>query len=254
MRSLHYVRDDECCWRRFAFVIASTAKKQRHCKRSEAISRSNVKALPLKTLAPWRHFSRVVQWARKLLLSVLLRQNKKTNRRAFHLTIRTGKAAMPLVHNLIKVAGLALLLQSATLAAAVDAKQSTSEATMKALLAETGDAANRQRLPKDGGAPAVVLRAYLSAMQARDWNAMQAVSPDEIRELMEEDEADGVHLELLDGMRKRAPAKIDIIEGWIVEDAVAFVSYQGHGADRGRKGIAQLVIENGKWKLTVLGL
>lgn len=165
-----------------------------------------------------------------------------------------SKSAALLMRNLIKVAALTLLLHCAAFAAPSEAKLSESEVKVNAVVAESGGTLERKRLPKDGGAPALVLQAYLAALNSRDWNAMQALSPAEIRDMMEEDEAEGFHPKLLDGMSKGSPAKIDVIESWFVEDTVAFVSYQGHGADRGRVGTAELVMEGGEWKLSVLGL
>jgi hypothetical protein len=164
------------------------------------------------------------------------------------------KVAAHVVRNLITLATLTLLLHSAAFAAPNETQPSPSELKVNALVAEAGGDVERKRLPKDGGAPALVLRAYLAALNSRDWNAMQALSPAEISDMMEEDEADGFHLKLLDGMRQGAPAKIDILEGWFVVDTIAFISYQGRGADRKSHGTAELLIEDGEWKVTMLGL
>jgi hypothetical protein len=170
------------------------------------------------------------------------------------MTLDISKSAALLVRNLIRVATLTMLLHSAALAATNQTQPSPSEVKVNAVVAESGGTLERKRLPNDGGAPALVLRAYLTALNSRDWNAMQALSPAEISDMMEEDEAEGFHLKILDGMRLGAPAQIDVVEGWFVVDTVAFISYQGRGADRKSHGTAELLIEDGEWKVTMLGL
>ena len=117
----------------------------------------------------------------------------------------------------------------------------------------TDGALRMQTLGRDGGLPGAVLRAHFAALKARDWSALKAVTHSDIRTMMEEDEADGHHLTMLDGMRADAPAEIEIVEGWI-EDEVAHVRYRGRGADAQLGGLAELVMERGKWRMTSAGL
>lgn len=141
------------------------------------------------------------------------------------MTVDTRNAEAILVCNLIKLAALTLLLHSAAFAKPYEAQPSPCEVEINARVENSGGILERQKLPKDDGAQGEVLRAYFSALQARDWNAMQALCPHETHELMEEDKADGYHVTLLDGMRKGAPSKIDIIDAWFALLTVAFISY-----------------------------
>jgi hypothetical protein len=111
----------------------------------------------------------------------------------------------------------------------------------------------RQYLPEDGGLPGAVLRAHFAALKVRDWNALKAVTAGDIREMMEEDEADGAHLDTLNAMRKKSPHKIDVLQGWI-EDGVAHVRYQGQVDGKLTKGQAELTMEDGQWKMMLAGL
>lgn len=113
---------------------------------------------------------------------------------------------------------------------------------------------NRQALPRDGGAPAQALKAYFAARGHRDWQAIKALTPSEIRSMMEEDEADGNHLLILDGMASSSPREIEIVEGWIEDGEVAHVRYRGRVGDDAIVGHAELVLENGEWLVAVAGI
>lgn len=166
----------------------------------------------------------------------------------------TNKVAKPsirtLMCGLLKIGGLAVLLQNAAFADQVSQGGPTTDAAIKT---STVEQSGRQMLAKDGGLPASVLRMHFAAVQARDWSAVMAVTVGEIRTMMEEDEEDGYHLSMLDSMKAKSPAEIEILEGWIL-DEVAFLRYQGLGTDRQRKGTAELLMEEGEWKITVVGL
>jgi len=166
---------------------------------------------------------------------------------------KTSKLPTPVVINLVKIVGLTVLLQSAAIAALGDTIPQGGSKADSTATTTADDTSTRQMLPKDGGLPGAVLHAYFAALQAHDWNALKAVTPSEIRVMMEEDERDGYHLRMLDNMKAQAPADIKILEAWVA-DEVAYVRYQGSGVDRQRKGLAELVLEDDEWKLTVAGL
>lgn len=115
-------------------------------------------------------------------------------------------------------------------------------------------AENVQTLPRNGGAPGKALRAYFAARKDRDWQAIKAHALPEVRRVMEETEADGVHLALLDRMADAAPQDIDILEAWIEEEVVAHVRYRGRIGTRSVNGHAELIQENGEWLVGVTGL
>ena len=112
----------------------------------------------------------------------------------------------------------------------------------------------RRNLAPDGGAPGKALIAYFAALKARDWQALKALTPEEIRNMMEEDEADGFHLKLIENMAKTAPSNIKTVEAWIEAEVVAHVRYQGRVAGKSINGHAELLLEDGKWLVTVAGV
>ena len=113
---------------------------------------------------------------------------------------------------------------------------------------------SRRNLAPDGGAPGKALIAYFAALKVRDWNALKALSPEDIRSMMEEDEADGFHTQLIESMAKAAPPSIKIIGAWIEAQVVAHVRYQGRVAGKAINGHAELLQENSKWLVTVAGV
>ena len=143
---------------------------------------------------------------------------------------------------------IALLLAEPTLADAkpVKAFSNSSETATSEI--------PRRNLAPDGGAPGKVLVAYFAALKARDWQALKAFTPENIRSMMEEDEADGAHLKMLAGMAKSAPPEINITEAWIEAEVLAHVRYQGRVAGKSINGNAELVLENGNWLVTVMGV
>jgi hypothetical protein len=135
---------------------------------------------------------------------------------------------------------IALLLAQPALADSKSAKTSSNSS-------ETATSEiPRQNLAPDGGAPGKALIAYFSALKARNWQALKALTPEDIRRMMEEDEADGAHLKMLAGMAKSAPPEINITEAWIEAEIVAHVRYQGRVADKAISGNAELVLEDGE--------
>ena len=55
-------------------------------------------------------------------------------------------------------------------------------------------------------------------------------------------------------MAKAAPPSIKIIEAWIEAEVVAHLRYQGLVTGKSVNGHAELVLENGKWLVTVAGV
>lgn len=151
------------------------------------------------------------------------------------------------------VFGAATVSSTQSLAAATTAVGTALRHLSAASESSSHSETQRQNLPKDGGLPGAVLRAHFAALKARDWNALKAVTAGDIREMMEEDEADGSQLTILDGMRKKAPQKIDILEGWI-ENGVAHLRYQGQVDGKPARGHAELTMEDGQWKMILAGL
>ena len=87
------------------------------------------------------------------------------------------------------VFGVAIVSSTHSLAAATAAVGTALQHSSAASESSSNSETQRQNPAKDGGLPGVVLRAHFAALKARDWNALKAVTAGEIREMMDEDEA-----------------------------------------------------------------
>ncbi len=100
-------------------------------------------------------------------------------------------AALP-ARKLIKTIGLAILLlgvSSALIGAskASHAQSNNARSNIDASESTVTDGAKRSMLGKNGGTPGAALSAYFAAIEARDWNAMRALTVKEVRETFEQD-------------------------------------------------------------------
>jgi hypothetical protein len=115
-----------------------------------------------------------------------------------------------------------------------------------AVFSETDLRADAEPLPADGGAPGQAVLAHFAALEAGDYEALKALSHPEARAMMEQSEADGDHLEILEFLREISPRNLVITGGSVFGDH-AEVSFEAEDEGRPVRGTADVVLEDGEW-------